>query len=140
MRYFFRSIRYLWPYRVRLGMATACVVLIMLFWAGGLGALLPGVKILTSDEGLHDWAWRSMAEDRIGGQIVVRTMRGPHSFNEQKLDTSDILDVVKLQENSSAKAAGLNEAEWSSTHDRLPVCGQFQLCPCICHIALFLYR
>ncbi len=112
MKHFFRSVKYLWPYRARLAAAMACVLFIMLFWAGGLGALLPGVKILTSDEGLHDWAWRSMAEDRIGGQIVVRTMRGQHSFDGQKLENADVLDVVKLRKNSTAKKTGLNEAEW----------------------------
>ena len=125
MKHFFRSVKYLWPYRVRLAAAMVCVIFIMLFWAGGLGALLPGVKILTSDEGLHDWAWRSMAQDRIGGQLVVRTMRGQHSFDGQKLDAADVLDVVKLQKNSLAKKAGLNEAEWIVGY--LDESGQLQL-------------
>ena len=34
----------------------ACVVAIAVLWGGGLAALLPGMKILISEEGLHGWA------------------------------------------------------------------------------------
>ncbi len=112
MKHFFRSVRYLWPYRLRLGMAAACVVLIMLFWAGGLGALLPGAKILISDEGLHDWAWRSMAEDRLGAKVVARAVRGEHGFGAQRLNIARCIDVVKLGKKSAARKAGLKETEW----------------------------
>ncbi|MDY7010282.1 MAG: ABC transporter ATP-binding protein [Planctomycetota bacterium] len=112
MKYFFRSIRYLWPYRARLGMAMACVILIMLFWAGGLGALLPGAKILISDEGLHDWAWRSMAEDRLDAKVVARAVRGEHIFGQQRLNIARYIDVVDLDKKSLSAEAGLKEAEW----------------------------
>ncbi len=112
MKHFFRSIRYLWPYRVRLGMAMVCVFFIMLFWAGGLGALLPGVKILISDESLHGWAWRSMIEDRLDARVVARSIRGKHRFGDKRLDVTDYLDVVKLGKKTLAAKAGLQEAEW----------------------------
>ncbi len=112
MKHFFRSIKYLRPYRVRLAAAMVCVVFIMLLWAGGLGALLPGVKILISDEGLHDWAWRSMTEDRLDAKVVARVIRGEHRFGDKRLDVTDYLDVVKLDKKTSAAEAGLQETEW----------------------------
>ncbi len=112
MKHFFRSVRYLWPYRVRLGMAMVCVVLIMFFWAGGLGALLPGVKILISDESLHDWAWRSMVEDRLDARVVARAIRGEHRFDDKRINVTEYLDVVKLGKKTPAAKAGLKETEW----------------------------
>lgn len=116
MKYFFRSLKYLWPYRARLGMAAACVVFIMLFWAGGLGALLPGAKILISEEGLHNWAWRSMAEDRLAAKVVARAVRGKHYFDDnsraRKIDVAKYLDVVTLAKESPAAKAGLQTTEW----------------------------
>ena len=112
MKYFFRSIKYLWPYRLRLSMAMVCVLFITLLWAGGLGSLLPGMKVLISDEGLHGWAWRTMVEDRLEARVVVREIRGEHHFGDERLSIVRYLDMVELEDSSLAKKAGLMEGEW----------------------------
>ena len=72
MKNFLRSLRYLRPYRGRIALAVVCVILIAALWGGGLGMLLPGAKILLSQEGLHGWAWNTLARDRLGAGIVQR--------------------------------------------------------------------
>ena len=41
MRNFFRSLRYLWPYRARLTVAAVCVLMIAVLWGGGFAVMLP---------------------------------------------------------------------------------------------------
>jgi len=53
MRNFFRSLKYLRPYRLRVGLSLGLVLLIAVMWGGGLGVMLPGMKVLLSKEGLH---------------------------------------------------------------------------------------
>jgi len=78
MRNLRRSLRYLWPYRARIFLSVLCVGVISLLWAGGLGAILPGAKILLSPEGLHGWAYAEMLTDRLGTTTERRP--GPERF------------------------------------------------------------
>jgi ABC-type multidrug transport system fused ATPase/permease subunit len=66
MESFLRSLRYLWPYRGRIAVAILCVLVVAGLWSGGLGLMLPAAKILISDEGLHGWAYNTVAQDRLG--------------------------------------------------------------------------
>ena len=112
MKNFRRSLKYLWPQRVRLGTAVVCVLFIAVLWAGSLGAILPGMKILISDEGLHGWAWRRSVEARLGLDTVGRPMRGQHAFGDQPLPLGVVLDVVRVKDDGSARAVGIREGEW----------------------------
>ena len=106
MKSFLRSLQYLWPYRVRLGIACACVILIALLWAGGLGAMLPGAKILLSEEGLHGWAWNTMLQDRLAVRIVHRDMQGVSGF------PPTVLDVVRVEKGGAAEKANIGPNQW----------------------------
>ncbi|MGA2265519.1 MAG: ABC transporter ATP-binding protein [Phycisphaerae bacterium] len=70
MRDFTRSLKYLWPYRLRIGLALLCTLGISVLWAGGLAAILPAAKVLMSSEGLHGWVYRLAASDRLGVDLV----------------------------------------------------------------------
>ncbi len=74
MENFRRSLKYLWPYRLRIGVAVVCVLVIASLWAGGLGLLFPGAKILISDEGLHGWVYKVVADKRLGISSVQSTV------------------------------------------------------------------
>ena len=69
MKHFRRSLRYLWPQRRRLIASGFCVMMISLLWAGGFLPLLPGLKILINPEGFHGWAYRTMAQARLGARL-----------------------------------------------------------------------
>ena len=75
MENFRRSLRYLWPYRGRLAVSAVCVILISALWAGGLGMLAPGSRILISEEGLHSWAYGRIVSDRLDLRAVQRNNR-----------------------------------------------------------------
>ena len=111
MHSFLRSLTYLWPYRARLAVSLACVVVIAVLWAGGLGAILPGAKILIAPEGLHGWAWQSLTDDRLDARVVelsVSTQR--RSVDRQFL--VDVLVVVQAEKAGRAAAAGLKPGDW----------------------------
>jgi ABC-type multidrug transport system fused ATPase/permease subunit len=72
MRYLIRSMRYLRPHRGRILLSFACAAVIAVLWGGGLAAVLPGAKILLAPEGLHGWAYRAMASDRLHANLEYR--------------------------------------------------------------------
>jgi len=110
MKNFFRSLRYLRPYRTRLAIGVLCVVLIAVLWAGGLGMILPGTKILISPEGLHGWAWNAAAEDRLGATLVQRVVPEQVKVNGRAIVLA--LDVVRVEPGGPADAAGLEPNRW----------------------------
>ena len=44
MEYFRRSLKYLRPDRLRIGIAVVCVLVIATMWGGGLMLILPGAN------------------------------------------------------------------------------------------------
>jgi ABC-type multidrug transport system fused ATPase/permease subunit len=89
--------------------AIACVLVIAALWGGGLGLMLPGSKILLSTEGLHGWAWNSMASDRLGATIVQRQVP-PEKVEDYEV--SVVLDLVNLDPCGPAAKAGLRKTDW----------------------------
>ena len=107
---FIRSLRYLWPYRVRVGLSLGCVLLIAVMWGGGLGMMLPGMKILFSQEGLHGWAWQSLVADKINAQTVQRIV--PPGVRIEGRDATLVIDVIDVTEDGRAAQAGLPTGRW----------------------------
>jgi len=111
MKNFFRSIRYLWPYRVRLGISIVCVGLISVLWAGGLGMIGPGSKILISEEGLHGWAYDKIIGDRLGLHGVQRTAPLGSRPIEGR-DVVDFIDTIDVDSGGPAERAGIQPGMW----------------------------
>ena len=74
MKNFFKSLRYLKPYRKRLAASITLVILIAGLYGGGLAMLLPGIKILISPEGFHGWAWNSIVAEKLDSNVSERKM------------------------------------------------------------------
>ncbi len=110
MKFFLQSLRYLKPYRARLAVSFVMILLIAVLWGGGLGMLLPGMKVLISQEGLRGWAWDSMTQDRLNVKIVRRTVVENEQFDGQYLPT--VLDVVVMDPAGRAAEAGIGVNEW----------------------------
>jgi subfamily B ATP-binding cassette protein MsbA len=106
MENFRRSLKYLWPYRLRLGVAVLCVLIIATLWAGGLGLLLPGAKILISDEGLHGWVYKIVADHRLGISSVQSTV----SVREGAPQAA--VQIVHVTDGGLAARARLKPREW----------------------------
>lgn len=106
MKDFFRSLRYLKPYRGQLAISIICVLVIAVLWGGGLGMLLPVTKVLISPEGLHGWAWNSIVQDKLGVTVVQRLSRENIKIDGQELEL--VLDIVHIPDDSPAKQADID--------------------------------
>ncbi|HUS91199.1 MAG TPA: ATP-binding cassette domain-containing protein [Phycisphaerae bacterium] len=111
MQNFLRSIRYLWPYRRRLTVAVVCVLLISVLWAGGLGMIAPGSKMLLSEEGLHGWAYDSIVGDRLELRVVQRSTP-PGTQPVDGRDVVEVLDVVSIRADGRSARAGIEKGDW----------------------------
>jgi len=110
MKFFFRSLRYLRPYRVRLGISILAVILIATLWGGGLGMLLPGMKVLIAPEGLHGWAWNSLTQDRLEIQATLRKITA--TMKKQFTLPDEAIDVVGVTKDGVSAEAGIVVNEW----------------------------
>ncbi len=120
---FRRSLKYLWPYRLRIGVALLCVLVIATLWAGGLGLLLPGAKILISDEGLHGWVYKVVADKRLGISSVHSTV----SIGGAPPQAA--MQIVHVDTGRLAAKAGLQARQWivgleDSAPTSLPAAGE----------------
>jgi ABC-type multidrug transport system fused ATPase/permease subunit len=104
MESFFRSLKYLWPYRSRIGVALLCVLVVAGLWSGGLGLMLPAAKTLISDEGLHGWAYNTVTQDRLGS----RTRQSAVSIAGRP----PMLAVQVIEVGKRAGQAGLKASDW----------------------------
>ncbi len=80
MQNFYRSLKYLWPYRKRLALSLVCVFFIALLWGGGFAVSPIGLKVFMDPEGLHGWAWRSLTDDKF--EITVATTSVPEGVDD----------------------------------------------------------
>lgn len=110
MKNFIQSLKYLKPYRVRLGISIGCVILIAGLWGGGLGMILPGAKILLSQEGLHGWAWNSIVQDRLSVSIIQRIV--PAQVRIEGKPIPLVLEVTHVKKGGPACKAGIKEGIW----------------------------
>ena len=116
MKNFRRSLKYLWPYRRRLAISVVCAILIATLWGGGLGAMLPGMKILISDEGLHGWAWNSAVEDMLELRLVQQMTPAKMPTGEDEDGDPDplaqVINVVAVTKDGRAAEAGVRPTDW----------------------------
>ena len=116
MKNFMRSLQYLKPYRGRITVSIVCVVFIACLWGSGLGLMLPGAKILLSDDGLHGWAWGALNSDRLGANLNQQRIGGRRMIEvapgQTVLVESAINVVSPNQEDSPARDAGIEGSDW----------------------------
>ncbi len=108
MHYFRRSLRYLWPYRARLIVATICVIVIAMLWSGGIGLVLPGAKILLTDDGLHGWAHSELSNDHLGADLIEQEPQG----QLEDPDIDRVLSIKRLSDDGPADKAGIRRNNW----------------------------
>ncbi|MCK5114244.1 MAG: ABC transporter ATP-binding protein [Phycisphaerae bacterium] len=86
------------------------VILIATLWGGGLGMLLPGMKVLIAPEGLHGWAWNSLTQDHMQVQAVVRKI--PPTMREDLNLPIEAIDIVDVTKDGAAAEGGILVNEW----------------------------
>jgi len=67
MRYFLRTLKLAWAYRVRLICSVLCALFAAIFWSLNFTAIYPTLKILGSDQNLQEWVNDSI--ERVKKQV-----------------------------------------------------------------------
>jgi len=68
---FKRLFVYIWPQWHRISLIVVSAVVVGVLFAGSVGAVLPLIKIMMGEEGLHGWVDRKIIKDRYGLDFYI---------------------------------------------------------------------
>jgi ABC-type multidrug transport system fused ATPase/permease subunit len=71
--HFRRMLRLVWPHRRLVTVGLIASIFYGFLNSAGIVSVLPVLKVMLSDEGLHGWVDRSIAENRLGVDLDIRT-------------------------------------------------------------------
>src|SRR5438270_5968286 len=69
--HFWRACRYLGPYRKIVTISAVSAFFMGLIYTGGLGAMLPILRVLVNGDTIQSWTDRQIAENRLGARFLV---------------------------------------------------------------------
>jgi ATP-binding cassette, subfamily B, bacterial MsbA len=93
---FWRAMRYLGPHRRIVILSIVCAFVVGLAFTGGLGTMLPIMRVLINGDSLQGWMYRQVAEQRLGARLLDDPMR---------------VQVEQVKPGSPAERAGLRGGE-----------------------------
>jgi len=70
--YFWRACRYLWPYRRMVACSVVAAFFVGLAVTGGLGAMLPIMRVLINGDTVQGWVYRQTVGQRIVGARLAQ--------------------------------------------------------------------
>jgi subfamily B ATP-binding cassette protein MsbA len=89
---FRRACGYLYPYRGLVVISIVCALFVSFAFAGGLGTLLPIMRVFLNGDTIQTWVDRAIAQPRLGVTFA---------------DSTDELRIVKVEPNGTAAQEGL---------------------------------
>jgi len=107
MKAFRRIFRYVWPQWHRLVVIVVSAMMIGMLFAFSIGTVLPLLKVMMGEEGLHGWVDRFISKSRYGMSFYV-----PDRIDLSDPNKRDIvyhLRVTAVEEKSQADVAGLEQ-------------------------------
>ena len=110
MKAFWRVFEYIWPQWNRLVVIMVSAVLISILFSLSFMTIIPLLKLMMGEEGLHGWADRKVCHQRYG--IKFYTPDRVDFFDPNKTDVAYRLQVTSVESDGLAYAAGLRENDW----------------------------
>ncbi len=107
MKDFRRVFKYIWPQWHRLVTIGCSALLIGILFSFSIATVLPLLKVMMGEEGLHGWIYRKVSEKRFGLSIYV-----PDSIELSDPNNPDMayfLRIVGVKKNSFAEKAGIKQ-------------------------------
>jgi ABC-type multidrug transport system fused ATPase/permease subunit len=105
MKAFRRAFKYVWPQWHRLVTIVCSVLLIAMLFSFSIATVLPLLKVMMGEEGLHGWINRIISEKRYGVSFYV-----PDSIDlsdPNKPDVAYYLQIIDVKKDGFADQAGL---------------------------------
>ena len=110
MKAFKRVFKYVWPQWHRLVVIVVSATMIAILFAFSIGTVLPLLKVMMGEEGLHGWIDRIIAKDRYGVSFYVPDKIDV--FDPNKRDILYHLRITAVKDDSQAAIAGLEQGDW----------------------------
>jgi len=108
MKSFWRIFKYVWPQWPRLAVIVVTAVLIAILFSFSFMTIIPLLKVMMGEEGLHGWVDRKTCHWRFGMDFYVPDTV---AFTETGADIAYYLLIADIEDDSPAQAAGLKRAD-----------------------------
>lgn len=72
-RYFWRAMRFVWPYRRTILTSVVCALFVGLAMSASLATLTPVLRVLLNNQTIQQWADESIVERRLGVRLLEDT-------------------------------------------------------------------
>jgi subfamily B ATP-binding cassette protein MsbA len=106
MKNFKRIFKYVWPQWPRIIVVLVCAMVVSSLLSISFVTVIPLLKVMMGDEGLHGWVERKVCSHRYGITFSV-----PEITDFDVSDVSYSLLVTDIDEDSPALSAGLQESD-----------------------------
>ncbi|MHC5061176.1 MAG: ABC transporter transmembrane domain-containing protein [Planctomycetota bacterium] len=108
MKSFWRIFKYIWPQWPRLTAIVVTAVLIAILFSFSFMTIIPLLKVMMGEEGLHGWVDRKTCHWRYGMDFYVPDTV---AFAETGADIAYYILIADVDDNSPAQAAGLKPGD-----------------------------
>jgi len=108
MKSFWRIFKYVWPQWPRLVVVVATAVLIAILFSFSFMTIMPLLKVMMGEEGLHGWVDRKTCHWRFGMDFNVPDIV---SFTQTNAEILSYLLITVVEDGSPAQAAGIKRAD-----------------------------
>ncbi len=105
MKDFIRIFKYVWPQWPRLIVIFFSAILISILFSLSFMTIIPLLKVMMGEEGLHGWVDRKVCGQRYGLELYVPDELDYSDPNNP--DVTHFLRIAKVKKNSFAEQAGL---------------------------------
>lgn len=109
MKSFRRVFEYVWPQWPRLVLIAISALLVGVLFSVSIGTILPLLKVMMGEEGLHGWVDRIISQDRYGVNFYL-----PDSIDlsdPENVSAVYQLRITSVEEDSPAEKAGLQKGD-----------------------------
>ncbi len=106
---FTRVLRYVWPQWPSLIAVLLWSALISLMFSASFLTIIPLLKVMMEEEGLHSWVDRKICNGRYGMDFYVPSRS---DFEDESSDAAQYLLINRVDKNSWAYAAGLHRDDY----------------------------
>jgi len=110
MKYLFRLFKHIWPQWHRVLFVFLSAITIAIFFSLSFMTLVPILKVMMSQEGLHGYVNRKICSDRYGAKFQV--LENTEYMDPNQSETVNYLQVVKIKKDSLAEKAGLRQQDY----------------------------
>jgi len=69
LSYFRRILGFVWPHKRYLIGSMLCALLVAVTYSASIGSMVPLLKVIVEDEGVHGWVFRTIAQKRLGVEL-----------------------------------------------------------------------